>query len=67
MPRRRPSFRGRAWADRLRAYVQPVIHERGFVSFVLKRFVFLAGTSLATPLFPLHDVELCRPPIGGLA
>jgi MFS family permease len=36
------------------------MRERGFVSFVLKRFVFLTGTSLATPLFPLYYVRVVQ-------
>jgi MFS family permease len=32
--------------------------ERPFVSFIAKRFVFLSGTALATPLFPLYYVRV---------
>ncbi len=53
-----PSSPGAGLRARLRDYVGPVLRERAFVSFVLKRFVFLTGTSLATPLFPLYYVRV---------
>lgn len=53
-----PSLPGAGLRARMRDYVGPVLRERGFVSFVLKRFVFLTGTSLATPLFPLYYVRV---------
>jgi hypothetical protein len=55
-----PPSPGAGWAARLRGYVGPVMREKDFVSFVLKRFVFLTGTSLATPLFPLYYVRVVQ-------
>jgi MFS family permease len=51
---------GAPWRARLQAYIGQVLGERRFVSFVLKRFVFLTGTSLATPLFPLYYVRVVQ-------
>lgn len=42
---------------RLRDFVQQVRHEKAFVRFSLKRFVFLFGTTLSIPLFPLYYVR----------
>lgn len=55
-----PPSPGAGLRARLRDYVGPVMREPGFVSFVLKRFVFLTGTSLATPLFPLYYVRVVQ-------
>ncbi len=55
-----PSSPAAGWRSRLRGYISPVMRETGFVSFVLKRFVFLTGTSLATPLFPLYYVRVVQ-------
>jgi hypothetical protein len=55
-----PASSGSRLGERLRDYVGSVLKERRFVSFVLKRFVFLAGTSLATPLFPLYYVRVVQ-------
>ncbi len=44
--------------QRLRGYAAQVREERAFVSFVAKRFVFLTGSTLATPLFPLYYVRV---------
>jgi MFS family permease len=32
--------------------------EKAFISFVIKRFVFLTGTTLAIPLFPIYFVRV---------
>ena len=42
---------------RLRSYLELVRHEPAFVSFTLKRFVYLSGITLAVPLFPLYFVR----------
>ena len=42
---------------RLRSYLELVRHEPAFVSFTLKRFVYLSGITLAIPLFPLYFVR----------
>ncbi len=41
----------------LREYYQLVRQEPAFVSFTLKRFVYLFGFTLGTPLFPLYFVR----------
>jgi hypothetical protein len=38
-------------------YLELIKSEPAFVNFVLKRFVFLSGTALAAPLFPLYFVR----------
>jgi MFS family permease len=47
---------GLSRAQRLKGYIQLVRNERPFVSFTAKRFVYLAGTTLGLPLFPLYFV-----------
>jgi len=42
---------------RLRGYLELVRHEPAFISFTLKRFVYLSGITLAAPLFPLYFVR----------
>lgn len=43
--------------ERARGYVNLIRGERPFVSFVGKRFVYFAGSTLAAPLFPLYYVR----------
>jgi hypothetical protein len=43
--------------QRLGDYLSLIRHEPAFLSFTAKRFVFLSGTALATPLFPLYYVR----------
>lgn len=43
-----------------RGYVRLVLQESRFVRFSIKRFVFLSGTALAAPLFPLYYVREIR-------
>ena len=49
---------GIPWAQRLRDYAGLIRGEKEFVSFVAKRFVFLTGSTLAAPLFPLYYVRV---------
>lgn len=44
--------------QRVRGYVNLVRKEKAFLSFNAMRFVFLSGTALATPLFPLYYVRI---------
>ena len=46
-----------ALGARLRGYLELVRHEPAFISFTLKRFVYLSGITLAAPLFPLYFVR----------
>jgi predicted MFS family arabinose efflux permease len=48
---------GRNPADRLKDFILHVSREKAFVRFSLKRFVFLFGTTLSIPLFPLYYVR----------
>lgn len=41
--------------------------EKPFLSFVAKRFIFLTGTTLATPLFPLYYVRVVDAPDSWIA
>lgn len=43
--------------ERLRGYVRVIGAHPDFVSFTAKRFVFLSGIALGTPLFPLYLVR----------
>ncbi len=43
--------------DRLRGYANAIREHPDFVSFTAKRFVFLSGIALGTPLFPLYLVR----------
>jgi hypothetical protein len=38
-------------------YIKLILSEKPFVTFVLKRFVFLTGAALAMPLFPIYFVR----------
>jgi hypothetical protein len=48
---------GRSLIQRARSYSRLVWDHPDFLSFSLKRFVFLTGQSLAVPLFPLYFVR----------
>lgn len=52
-----PMEQGVSAKERLQHFVELVRHEPAFLTFTLKRFVFLSGTVLATPLFPLYYVR----------
>ena len=52
-----PRIPGRSPAQRLRDYTAAVRAHPDFMRFAAKRFVFLTGTSLAVPLFPLYYVR----------
>jgi hypothetical protein len=43
--------------QRLKGQINRIRNEKPFVSFVSKRFVFVAGVSFATPLFPIYFVR----------
>jgi Na+/melibiose symporter-like transporter len=44
-------------AESLRNYLALIRAEKPFVSFITKRFVYMTGVTLATPLFPLFFVR----------
>lgn len=43
--------------DKVHEYFQPILKEKPFISFVTKRFVFLTGVSIASPLFVAYYVK----------
>mgnify|MGYP005811529845 CR=1 FL=1 len=50
----------RSIKQQLQDYVHLILSEKPFVSFVLKRFVFLTGVALAAPLLPIYFVRSLR-------
>ncbi|HEX7586981.1 MAG TPA: MFS transporter, partial [Anaerolineae bacterium] len=52
-----PRAIGLSLLQRVRGYTDLVRAEPAFVSFMIKRFVFLSGSTLALPLFPLYFVR----------
>lgn len=48
---------GQSLRQRISGYLDRIRSETPFVSFISKRFVFLTGATLATPLFPLYFVR----------
>lgn len=59
--------RGISLVEQVRQYGKVVVKEKPFRSFVIKRFVFLSGTTLATPLFPIYFVKVAHLPDGWIA
>jgi Na+/melibiose symporter-like transporter len=57
-----PSPSGGAIRYRLRKYLELIRHEPAFISFTLKRLVYLSGITLAVPLFPLYFVRELEAP-----
>lgn len=53
--------------EKVSEYVHLVLAEKPFVTFVLKRFVFLTGTTLAAPLFPVYFVRVLNAPDSWIA
>jgi MFS family permease len=53
-----PAQPGLSLAKRLRQYRELILAEPDFVRFSIQRFVFLSGTALAVPLFPLYYVRV---------
>jgi Na+/melibiose symporter-like transporter len=52
------SLPGLSPLQRLKGYINLVRGEKAFLSFTSMRFVYLSGTALATPLFPLYYVRV---------
>jgi Na+/melibiose symporter-like transporter len=55
-----PGITGLSLGSRLKENYELIKKERPFLSFNLKRFVFLTGQSLAIPLFPLYYVRVLQ-------
>jgi hypothetical protein len=49
---------GKSFSQNLKEQVRMILSEHSFVSFSVKRFVFLAGSALAAPIFPLYYVRV---------
>ncbi len=48
---------GQSLPQQIKSYAALVRGERAFVSFMIRRLVYMSGTSLATPIFPLYFVR----------
>ncbi len=48
-------------------YFRLILSQKPFISFTLKRFVFLTGTTLAAPLFPIYFVRALNAPDSWIA
>lgn len=48
---------GVSLTERFKGYTHLILEQREFVRFSIKRFVFLSGTMLSVPLFPLYYVR----------
>jgi MFS family permease len=59
-------FTGKFSRDSIKHYSRLVLNEPAFVSFSLKRFVFLSGVALAAPLFPLYYVKVVQASNGAI-
>jgi hypothetical protein len=46
--------------EQYKEYMGVIRAEKPFISFVIKRFVFLSGTTLAIPLFPIYFVRVVK-------
>jgi hypothetical protein len=46
--------------EQYKEYMGVIRAEKPFISFVIKRFVFLTGTTLAIPLFPIYFVRVVK-------
>lgn len=55
-----PQIEGASARARLKDFAELIRGEPAFVSFMLKRFVFLSGTALAVPIFPLYFVRVVQ-------
>lgn len=52
-----PQVSGRSLRNNISTYLALVRSQPAFISFTLKRFVFLSGIALSIPLFPLYYVR----------
>ncbi len=53
--------------ERLARYLHILRNERAFLSFVARRFIFLTGSALVTPIFPLYFVRVIHASDGWIA
>ena len=52
------SFGNQTLKDKVQEYSNLILNEKPYLSFIIKRFIFLTGTALATPLIPLYLVKV---------
>jgi MFS family permease len=52
------SYGKKTLLESVREYTNLIFKEKPYLSFIVKRFVFLTGTALATPLIPLYLVRV---------
>jgi hypothetical protein len=50
--------RGRSIKENLSIYIRQIVAEKPFISYTLKRFVYMSGVTMAIPLFPLYLVRV---------
>ncbi len=53
----KPTQKAHSVREQMQDYVQLILREKPFVSFIIKRFVFLTGTVLIAPLLPIYYVR----------
>lgn len=60
LPENPPAFQkvGIPLSQKIKDYFELIRSQPAFVSFAIKRFIFLSGVSLAAPLFPLYYVRV---------
>lgn len=49
--------KGKPFLEIIKTYATLVRGEKAFISFTAKRFIFLTGTAMAAPIFPLYYVR----------
>lgn len=52
------SYGKRAFTEQVKEYKDLILSEKPYLSFIIKRFIFLTGTALAAPLIPLYLVRV---------
>lgn len=62
-----PNIVGHSIIESARNYLKPILAEKPFIGFMSRRFVFLTGTFLANPLFPLYFVREVHAPDSWIA
>lgn len=52
------SYEHKSLKENIGEYTGLILKEKPYLSFIVKRFIFLTGTALATPLIPLYLVRV---------
>lgn len=61
------AIHGSSFREKTREYISLILSEKPFVNFTLHRFVFLMGTTMAAPLFPIYFVRVLEAPDSWIA